>query len=41
MSIEVGQLALGLHIFRNLTEEKINIVAVNMSKSRSIIGVNS
>ena len=30
--IEVGQPVLGLHIFRNLTEEKINMAPVNMSK---------
>ena len=30
--IEVGQPGLGLHIFTNFTEEKINIAPVNMSK---------
>ena len=39
--IEVGQPILGLHIFRNLAEEKINMAAINMSKSRPIICVNS
>ena len=32
-SIEVGRPVLGLHIFRNFTEEKINMAPVNMSKS--------
>ena len=41
ISIEVGQPVLGLHIFRNLAEEKINMVAVNMSKRGPIICVNS
>ena len=39
--IEVGQPILGLHIFRNLTEEKINMAVVNMSKWAPIICVNS
>ena len=30
LSVEMGQPALGLHIFRNLTEEEINLAAVNM-----------
>ena len=37
--IEVGQHVLGLHIFRNFTEEKINMEPVNMSKSESTICV--
>ena len=41
MSIVVGQPVPGLHIFRNVTEEKINLVAVNMSKRGPIISVNS
>ena len=41
MTIEVGQCALGLHIFRNLAEEKVNMAAVNMSKREPIICVNS
>ena len=32
MSVEVGQSVFGLHIFRNIAEEKINMVAVEMSK---------
>ena len=40
MSIEVGQPVLGLHIFRNLAEEKMNMVAVNMSKREPIICAN-
>ena len=39
--IEVGQPVLGLDIFRNFTEEKINMAPVNMSKSGPIICVNS
>ena len=41
MSVEVGQPVLGLHIFRNLTEEKINMAAVNIPKRGPIICVNS
>ena len=41
MLMEVGQPVLGLHIFRNLVEEKINMVAVNISKIEPIIFVNS
>ena len=41
MSNEVGQPILGLHIFRDLAEEKINMVAVNMSKREPIICANS
>ena len=41
MSIEVYQPVLGLHIFSNLAEEKINTVAVNKSKRGPIICVNS
>ena len=41
MSVEVGQPVPGLHIFRNLTEEKINMAAVNISKREPIICVNS
>ena len=33
-------IALGLHIFRNLAENKINMAAVNTSKSGLIICVN-
>ena len=40
MPFGVGQLALGFHIFRNLTEEKINMTPVNASKSGPIICVN-
>ena len=39
--IEVGQPILGLYIFRNLAEEKINMAAVNISKRGPIICVNS
>ena len=39
--IEVGRPSLGLHIFRNLAEEKINMATVNMSKRGPIICVNS
>ena len=41
MPIEVGQPILGLHIFRNLAEEKMNMTAVNMSKRGPVICVNS
>ena len=41
MSMEVGQPVSGLHIFRNLAEEEINMAAVNMSKRGPIICVNS
>ena len=41
MSVEVGQPVLGLHIFRNVAEEKIKMVAENMSKRGPIICVNS
>ena len=41
MTIQVGQRALGLHIFRNLAEEKVNMAAVNMPKREPIICVNS
>ena len=41
LSVEMGQPALGLHIFRNLKEEEINRAAVNMSKRGSTICVNS
>ena len=41
MSVEVAQSVFGLHIFRNLEEEKTNMAAVNMSKRGSIICVNS
>ena len=41
MSTEVGQPVLGLHIFRNLAEEKIKMVAVDMSKREPIICINS
>ena len=41
MSIEVDQPVPGLHIFRDLAEEKINMVAVNMSKRGPVICVNS
>ena len=41
MPMKVGQFVLGLHIFRNLAEEKINVAAVNMSKRGPIICVNS
>ena len=41
MPVEMGQPVLGLHIFRNLAEEKINMAAVNMSKRGPIICVNS
>ena len=33
MTIEVGQPVLGLYILRNLAEDKVNIAAVNNSKS--------
>ena len=32
---------LGLHTFKNFPEKKINIAAVNISRSRPIICVNS
>ena len=41
ISIEVGQPVVGLHIFRNLSEEKIDMVAINTSKRGPIICVNS
>ena len=41
MSMEVGQPVLGLHMFRNLAEEEINMAAVNMSKTGPMICVNS
>ena len=41
IAIEVGQPVLGLYIFSNLAKEKINMVAVNMSKRGPIICVNS
>ena len=41
ISIEVDQPVLGLHIFRNLAEEKINMVVANMSKRGPSICVNS
>ena len=41
IQIEAGQSALGLHIFKNLAEEKINMAPVNMSKSGPIVFVNS
>ena len=41
MATEVGQPILDLHKFRNLAEEKINMVPVNMSKREPIICVNS
>ena len=37
----MGQPVLGLHIFRNLTEEKINMAPVSMSKHGPIICVDS
>ena len=39
VSIKLGQ-SLGLHIFRNLTEEKVNMATVSMSKSEPTICVN-
>ena len=39
--IEVDQPVLGLHKFRNLEEERINMAAVTMSKRGPIICVNS
>ena len=39
--MEVGHSALGLHIFGNLTEEKINMASLNMSKRGPIFCVNS
>ena len=39
--IEVGQPVLGLHIFRNFTEEKIDLAPVHMSIRGLIICVNS
>ena len=39
--MDVGQPLLGLHIFRNLAEEKINMAPVNMSKSGPNICVNA
>ena len=41
MSSEVGQPVLGLHIFRNLAEEKVNMAPKNTSKSGPIFCVNS
>ena len=41
MPVEMGQPVFGLHMFRNLAEEKINMAAVNMSKRGPIICVNS
>ena len=38
--VEVDQPVLDLHRFRNLTEEKINMASVNMSKGGPIICVN-
>ena len=37
ISIEVSQPVLGLHIFRNFTEEKVNMAPLNMSKSGPMI----
>ena len=41
IQIEADQSVLGLHIFRNLAEEKINMAPVNMSKSGPTVFVNS
>ena len=41
IAIEVSQPVLGLHILRNLAEEKLNMVAVNMSKRGPITCVIS
>ena len=41
MAIEMGQPVLGLHVFRNLAEEKIYMAAVNMLKRGPIICANS
>ena len=38
---EVCQSVVGLHIFSNLREEKINMAPVNMSKTGPIICLNS
>ena len=41
MAVEMGQPVLGLHVFRNLAEEKIYMAAVNMSKRGPASCVNS